>query len=355
MAPLPRCAQHAVSDFVSNYVPGVASNEAWYSKAYALKDLFSWLIATDNRDDIALLKNTSEGLSLIAYGLDWRPGDNVVGAMQEFPSNRVVWQSLQRFGVETRLADLSSSPESPENALLALADARTRLISVSSVQYADGLRMDLPLLGAFCREHGILFCVDAIQSLGALPFDVHACQADFVVADGHKWMLGPEGIAMFYSSESAREQLTPVQYGWYMLKDLANYDRLDWEMARDARRFECGSLNMLGVHTLHASLAMLRDIGMAGVQQSVLDNSGCIIRFIESQPQLELLTPSTPQRHAGIVTFRHRQHDARHVHKLLQENNIICAIRGGGIRLSPHFYTPVSQLEQTFSVLADLG
>jgi selenocysteine lyase/cysteine desulfurase len=354
MAPLPLCAQQAVCDFVSDYVPGIASNEAWYSKACVLKGLFSWLIGADNPDDIALLKNTSEGLSLVAYGLDWQPGDNVVCAAQEFPSNRVVWQSLQRLGVETRLADLGSQPNEPETALLAQVDARTRLMSVSSVQYADGLRMDLARLGEFCREHDILFCVDAIQSLGALPFDVHDCQADFVVADGHKWMLGPEGIALFYSSETARERLSPTQYGWYMLEDLAHYDRLDWEIARDARRFECGSLNMLGVYALHASLSLLRETGMARVQQAVLENSQRIIDFVESQSQLGLLTPSAPQRHAGIVTFRHCEHDARQIYNVLQENNIICAMRGGGIRLSPHFYTPPAQLETLFSILTEL-
>jgi selenocysteine lyase/cysteine desulfurase len=355
LAPLPLCAQQAATTFVSSYLPGVSTNEAWYSKAGALKALFSWLINADNSDDIAILKNTSEGLSVIAYGLDWQPGDNVVCAAQEFPSNRVVWQSLQRLGVETRLADLSAHPDAPESALLELIDDRTRLVSVSSIQYADGLRMDLPVLGNYCREHGVLFCVDAIQSLGALPFDIHDCHADFVVADGHKWMLGPEGVALFYSSEAARQQLSLTQYGWYMLKDLGNYDRMDWEIARDARRFECGSLNMLGIHTLHASLSLLQDISMESVQQSVLNNSERIIRFIEEHSNYQLITPADPRRHGGIVTFRHRQLDAQHLYKSLQENQVVCALRGGGLRFSPHFYTPESQLEQAFSLLDELG
>jgi len=161
-----------------------------------LKEQLQRLIGAQSSDDIALVKNTSEALSFVANGLDWVLGDNVVTCREEFPSNKWVWEALGNCGVETRLAQITDV-EDPEGAMFSLVDRNTRLLSVSSVQYGNGLRMDLPRIGNFCNEHGALFCVDAIQSLGALPFDIEAIGCDFVAADGHKWMLAPEGLGLF--------------------------------------------------------------------------------------------------------------------------------------------------------------
>lgn len=177
--------------------------------------------------DIALVKNTSEALSFVAYGLDWQVGDNIVSSNEEFPSNRIVWQSLADQQVEFREANLSTA-ETPEDALFALVDKHTRLISISSIQFARGLRMNLQRIGEFCKQQHILFCIDAIQSIGAVQFDVQKYQADFVMADGHKWMLGPEGLGVFYSSPAAREQLKLTQYGWHMMHDTHNYENKPW-------------------------------------------------------------------------------------------------------------------------------
>ncbi|MCP4996920.1 MAG: aminotransferase class V-fold PLP-dependent enzyme, partial [Gammaproteobacteria bacterium] len=168
-----------------------------------LRQLLKGLINAPSVDDISLMKSTSEALSVVAYGIDWNAGENIVIFAQEFPSNRIVWQSLKSLGVETRLVDLEAS-EDPEMALFAACDSNTRLISTSSVQYARGQRIDLTRIGEYCKAQDILFCIDAIQSLGALPFDVQQYQADFVMADGHKWMLGPEGLALLYTKAEAR-------------------------------------------------------------------------------------------------------------------------------------------------------
>src|SRR3569623_1373548 len=219
------------------------------------------------------------------------------------------------------------------------ANGRTRLLAISAVQFASGLCMDLTALGAACRERGILFCIDAIQSLGALPLDVQAVQADFVVADGHKWLLGPEGLAVFYCRAPLREQLHLLQYGWHMVEALGDYDRRDWQAARSARRFECGSPNMLGIHALHARLSLLLEIGMEEITRRVLANSGYLLEHLAALPGVELLTPASPERHAGIVTFRHRDVDGRRLWQDLSTKGVVCAARGGGVRLSPHFYT----------------
>jgi len=244
--------------------------------------------------------------------------------------------------VELRPADVSG--DNPEAALLSICDERTRLLTISSVQYGTGLRMDLNRLGQFCHDRGILFCVDAIQSLGALQFDVEACHADFVVADGHKWMLGPEGLAVFYSRPEARGQLKLLQYGWHMVERAGDFDAADWAPAAAARRFEPGSPNMLGIHALNASLSLFEDIGMEKVESLLLAKTGTLMRWVEEHPDLELITPVHPGRYAGIVTFRHHRLDsAGHadLYRRLMKAGIVCANRAGGIRLSPHFYTDV--------------
>jgi selenocysteine lyase/cysteine desulfurase len=346
VSPWPQRTAQAICSFATeNAWSGARHYPNWLRVDARLRQRLARLLNAPSTDDIALVKNTSEGLSFVAYGLDWQAGDAVVINNHEFPSNRMVWESLsRRFGVEVRDVDLDASDD-PEGALIAALDRRVKLLAISSVQYASGLRMDLERLGNACRKHGVLFCIDAIQSLGALRMDVAALEADFVIADGHKWMLGPEGLGVFYSRPQARERLQLTQFGWHMAQDAGNYDRRDWEVAASARRFECGSPNTLGIFGLEASLSLLEEIGMAAVEARVLGNARRLIETILEQPQLELLSPAHPQRHAGIVTFRVAGKDSRQVYRRLMENGIICANRGGGIRFSPHFYNTAEQLD----------
>jgi len=318
-----------------------------------LRDQLRRLLNAPSRDDITLLKNTSEGLSLVAYGLPWRTGDNVVAARQEFPSNRIVWESLADRGVELRLADLAGVVD-PEDTLLALTDRRTRLLTVSSVQYGNGLRMNLEKLGQACRQRGILFCIDAIQSLGALPFDAQACNADFVAADGHKWLMAPEGIAVFFSSPAAREQLSLHQYGWHMVATPGDFDRQDWEIAGDGRRFECGSPNMLGIHALQASLSLIEEVGIDRIADRILENTRYLCHELAAIPGVRLLSPAPLDRQSGILTFRVVSADAAMVVQQLWKRDIITAARGGGIRFSPHFYTPQGDLQIAVEALRQI-
>lgn len=254
-APWPRRTVRAVTEFaLENGKYGSHNYPRWVHTEGLLRQQFCTLINARDSNEIALLKNTSEALSVVAWGLPWQAGDNVVIGNLEFPSNRVVWESLEALGVETRQADLQQY-DTPEAALIACLDDRTRLLSVSSVQYGTGLRLDLEILGTACRDRGILFCIDAIQSLGAHQFDVQARKADFVMADGHKWLLGPEGLALFFCRQEVMCQLTLRQYGWHMLANIGYFDNHSREVAHNARRFECGSPNMLGIHALHIRLS----------------------------------------------------------------------------------------------------
>ena len=346
VGPWPRRTAAAVEQFaMENMIQGPLRYAEWLKVETQLREKAATLLNAPSPDDIALVKSTSEALSMVAYGLDWQKGDNVVIPDQEFPSNRIVWESLASMGVSVRQVDLSQG-ESPEAALMAAIDQRTRLVSVSSVQYATGLRMDLEALGTACREHGVLLCIDAIQSLGAITMDVQKIQADFVMADGHKWLLAPEGLGVFYCRAELREVLKLRQFGWHMVEHHGDFDRREWTPAATARRFECGSPNMLAIHGLEASVSLLFHMGMDKVERNVLSNSRYIFDFFDSRNDFKLLTPTENGRYAGIVTFLHERVDSSQIHKRLYEKGVICAVRGGGIRFSPHFYTPREKLEK---------
>jgi cysteine desulfurase/selenocysteine lyase len=339
VAPWPQRTVEAVQRFAAeNGRVGSQHYERWLQTEHQLREQLRQLLNAGSSDEIALLKNTSEALSVVAYGLDWRAGDEIVISDQEFPSNRIVWESLAPLGVKLIQVDMGRS-SSPEQALLAALTSRTRLLSVSSVQYASGLALDLEALGAECRRAGVTFCVDAIQSIGVKPFDVQACQADFVMADGHKWMLGPEGLALFYCRREWIARLALRQFGWHMVEVPGDYDRKDWQPAASARRFECGSPNMLGVHALHASLGLLLEVGVDNVFNSVSSNVQYLIDILNKN-KADLISSTEPGRRAGIVTFRLPGVASETLFRQLQAQGVICALRGGGIRFSPHFYTP---------------
>jgi selenocysteine lyase/cysteine desulfurase len=351
VAPWPKRTAQAVRQFaIENMRMGSRRYVRWLQTEDALREQLRWLINARSKNDIALLKNTSEALSVVAFGIPWGKRDNVVTSLQEFPSNRIVWQALeQRHGVEVRVADLDSAPN-PEDALIQKIDDHTRLVAVSSVQYSNGLRMDLSHLGAYCHSHDVLFCIDAIQSLGSVPFDSQEIHADFVVADGHKWMMGPEGIALLYCSPDYFEQLQLNQYGWHMVENRDDFEHLDWRPAKDARRFECGSPNNLGIHALHASLSLVEEHGIERIHQRICDNVQYIHKRI-NELGLECLTPIPQHRRAGILTFRHRLKDNSLIYSQLQQRGVLCAFRSGGIRFSPHFYTPHKAIDRAIDIL----
>ncbi len=354
VAPWPVITRDAVIAFANeNMSIGSQRYDRWLQTEQQLKQKLVQLINADSSDEIAILKNTSEGLSLIAQGLDFKAGDNIVIPAEEFPSNKVVWQALEPQGVELRLVAVQDNDE-PEQALIAAMDERTRLLSCSSVQYARGLRLDLELIGQACRQNGTLFCVDAIQSLGAIAFDAQACSADFVVADGHKWMCAPEGSALFYCRKQVQPLLQLRQYGWHMLKDAFDFahQHKEVEVAENAQRFESGSPNMMGIAALNASLGLLLDIGIDKIQAKVIENADYLIESLCSLSDINILTPTAKDRYAGIITFQKNSVDNTKLYQYLQDNDVICAYRGDGIRFSPHFHTSRREMDKALKLVS---
>ena len=357
VAPWPVVTRDAVIKFAQeNASIGSQRYDCWIKTEQQLKQRLARLINAHTTDEIALLKNTSEGLSLIARGLRFNAGDNIVIPAEEFPSNKVVWQSLEIQGVEVRLVPVQDIEE-PELALINAMDEHTRLLSCSSVQFARGLVLDLTIIGKACKQQNVLFCVDAIQSLGAIVFDAQACFADFVVADGHKWMCGPEGTALFYCRKEVQDQLQLTQFGWHMLKDAFDFSRqnnelpLEQKIAAGAQRFESGSPNMMGITALNASLGMLLEIGIKKVQSRVIKNADYLLTQLASFADINIVSPTATGKYAGIVTFQKLNVDNLKLYQHLQDNNVICAYRGGGIRFSPHFHSEKKVMDKALKLV----
>jgi selenocysteine lyase/cysteine desulfurase len=352
VGPWPRVTADAVRAFAEeNALQGSLDYTKWIETEQRLREQLGALLNAASVSEIAFVQNTSEGLSIVATGIDWREGDNVVGIRQEFPSNRFPWLALRQRGVEFRQLDLACCDDDPETALMAMCDEKTRLVTVSAVQYATGFRMDLERLGQYCRSSGILFCIDAIQQAGAIPLDLQKVKADFATADGHKWLLAPEGLGFFYIREQLLDQLTLTRHGWHMVQEMSDYAATDFSPAAGARRFECGSLNMLGIQALSASVGLLLDVGLESVWESISRRVDLLRTGLEGMRGIDLLSDCSPGRRSGILTFRLSRQDCGELFSSLQAAGVFCALRGGGIRLSPHFYTPLEQIESTVSLI----
>jgi cysteine desulfurase/selenocysteine lyase len=299
-------------------------------------------------DEIAFVRSTSHGLSLVAEGLDWKQGDNLLVYEKEFPSNIYPWTNLARKGVERRVIP------SREGSILIddigqLMDSRTRLLAISSVQFANGFRVDLKRLGNLCRDRGALLCVDAIQSLGAFPMDVKECHIDFLAADAHKWLLGPEGIGIFYCRKELAEQLNPLLIGWKSVQHELNFDTPTFRLKSDALRFEEGSMNLMGIWGLGAAIDLLFEVGIDNIEQRVLDLGDLIVHEAE-KGGYTLLTPKDREERGGNVTICGK-FDSAIMNDALREKGIMVNFRGGGIRVSPHFYNTEEEIRAFFKAL----
>ena len=351
VGPWPRRTAQVVTNFAQqNMTRGATDYPSWVKVERRLRERLARLIGAKDPHDIALVKNTSEGLSIISQGLDWRDGDEVVGLAGDFCSNQMVWEVLEERGVCFSPVDALGASD-PEGALIAALSAKTRLLAISTVHFATGYRFDMPRLAAACQTRGVLMSVDAIQSLGAVPFDLAEVPADFVTSGGHKWLLSPEGLGFFYCRADLRGHLRLHQYGWAMRESPYDFDTEAWEPAASARRFESGTPNMIGIHAMDASLSLFEEVGMETVAARLAENVGVLEVALRDIPGIEILTPGDAARRAGILTFRHGRVHGAHLHAALMERRVICATRAGGVRLAPHFYTPQPVLDSAIDLI----
>jgi selenocysteine lyase/cysteine desulfurase len=320
----------------------------WYAEIDRVRESAARLLNAQPQE-IAILKNTSEGLSFVAAGLDWREGDNVVTTALEFPSNWTPWKRLEERGVECRVA---ASPS--VEAIEPLLDERTRIVTVSSVAFHNGYVADLDAIGALCASRDILFCVDAIQSLGVLPIDVQKSRIDFLAADGHKWMCGPEGAAIFYVAASKLDRLKVLESGWTNIQRGGKFIGCGTEWLPDSRRFEAGSLNTNGIYGLRAALDLLLEIGIDAVAERAIAVATHLANALESIG-FEIASPRPIRSAIVAAALPIGEKSLVWWHRQLEERNIVCAPREGFLRFSPHFYNDESDVERVVAALQTIA
>jgi selenocysteine lyase/cysteine desulfurase len=340
----------------------------WYAEIDRTRRAAATLIGAEP-GEIAILKNTSEGLSFVAEGLQWREGDNVITSDLEFPSNATPWKRLARKGVEMRTVRSRDGMYTVDD-VARLIDARTRLVSVSSVLFHNGFAPDLEAIGALCARHDVLFCVDAIQSLGVIPMNVRAANISFLAADGHKWLCGPEGAAIFYVAAERRDELEVLESGWTNFDRKGKFIDCSIELLADSRRFEAGTLNTNGIYGLRAAIELLLELGIEVVQAEVIRLATLLVKRLHAIG----VVVATPQPiRSGIVaaippavdwatlntlagtTFSETSGAPTRLaalHLWLEQQKIVCAPREGLLRFALHAFNDEADVERVVETLS---
>lgn len=352
VAPLSRSVREAMVGFVEDAtVNGAVHAAQWAEAAEECRVAAAQLLNADAAE-IAFMKNTTQGILLAANGIDWRAGDNVVTTAVEFPANVYPWWSLkERYGVETRMVPEREGCIDVAD-IAAAIDARTRVVTISHVEFASGFRNDIQAIGELCRERDIWFVVDAIQSLGAIAVDVKAAHIDILAADGHKWLLAPEGAAIFYCAAEKLERLINTNIGWASVVNPRDFLNYELTQKPDATRFEEGSYNSVGLYGLKAAIELLLEVGTATVESRVLGLTAHLMAGLEERGY-RVITPKAETARAGIVIFESARHSPDEIEALLQAHNIITAARGRGVRVAPHFYNTESEINRLLEVLPE--
>ncbi len=345
VAPLCRPAAEAMQHLAEDCLQyGSLHYDQWLEAYDGVRRAAACLIHSEP-SEIALMKNTSEGIATIAMGLDWQPGDRIVAFREEFPANYFPWKRLEQKGVAVTWLSVYDSLDRIDAAC-----SGARLLSLSFVQFLSGYRAPVQAIGEICRRNRCIFLVDAIQGLGAFPLDVRACSINALAADGHKWLLGPEGCAILYIDKELQDHVEPVEFGWTNVANYNDYASRDLSLRVDAGRYEPGTLNTIGIFGLRAAIEFLLKVEVgeiAPVVQNLGDRIAAGVRALG----YEVLGNRTRENGAGIVSFRKRGTTDREVVGILKAAGISAAARAGWVRTSPHFYISPADIDRFLEAL----
>lgn len=354
VAPLPRATAAAISTYAQQAMnEGDTAWPRWAARVEAVRTTAAQLMNAAP-SEIALVPNTTAGINLVSEGFPWRAGDNVVVPANEFPSNLFPWQNLQHQGVEVRLVQPRGVELSLDD-VLAAVDTRTRIITISWVGYATGWRIDVDELVRRAHERGVLVFLDAIQGLGIFPLDVRQTPVDFLAADGHKWLLGPEGAGILYVRQEHLERLRPLNVGWHSVPKAHDFSQATWSPKLEAQRYEGGSQNMPGMLGLGASLDVLLSYGAGpqtpGLSERLLEITSLACERLQSAGA-RIMSERRHQKHASnIVAFEMPGEDPHTVRKRLWDRDVTLSVRQGWLRIAPHAYTNEDDIERLVSGL----
>ncbi len=360
VSPIPAVVRDAmVSQIEEVHRRGIELIDRWLETIEGVRTAAARLINAAP-DEIAFVKNTSEGISLFATGLDWSEGDEVVSVEEEFPANYYPWKLLENRGVRLRLVSQLGGAIDLDRIERSLS-RRTKVVTVSFVQYLSGYRLDLEKLGRLCEDRGVLLFVDAIQGLGAFPLDVKKARIAGLSADGHKWLLGPEGCGLFFVRRDVLERVKPSAVGWTNFEGWMNFASGEPVWRKGAGRFECGTLNTAGIYGLGAALNLISGIGIAAIADRILHLTRLLREGLQARGFC-LYGPDEGEHASGIVSFQPRgSHDGRGaragtaeaVAGFLRSRRIIVSARRNLVRISPHFYNSDNEMDKVLNLLGE--
>ncbi|MDY7040424.1 MAG: aminotransferase class V-fold PLP-dependent enzyme [Chloroflexota bacterium] len=348
VSPLPRRVSETVASFVADRGWGPKFCSKWQYLDERFRQTAARLIRAAP-EEIAFVHNTAEGLNAVAQSLPLAPGDNVVLCNMEYPANVYPWMNLKSKGVETRIIPHCEGGLAVEHLEAAVND-RTRVVAVSSVEFATGFQNDLSRIGKMCREQGIYLAVDAIQSLGMIPMDVRAYEIDFLAAGGYKWLMGPLGTGLLYVRHKLLHQLRPVYVGACSVVRGESYLDYDLTLRPDADRFELGTVNESGMAGLLMSMELLMDAGIGAIEEHIHHLTDVLIADLQRRGYA-IASCLRPEHRSAIVSFI--VSDPQTAHATLNEQGVIVALREGYIRVSPHFYNTEAEVLRVGEVLGN--
>jgi cysteine desulfurase/selenocysteine lyase len=344
-----RDAMAAMLDGVTRY--GDRKFEQWEGVVSGAREAAARLVNALPRQ-IAFLRNTSEALSVIANGVQWRAGDNIVSSAAEFPANIYPWSRLKAYGVELRLQpDRGGLLDTDE--LLSLVNERTRVVTVSWVQFATGQRLDIRRIGQVCRDRNILHVVDAVQGLGALQVDVERDCVDALAAGAHKYLLGPKGVGLLYVSDRALARVSPTVVGWTAVNHYQDYLAHDLDFRDGAFRFEGGTLNQSGICGLGQAIELFLAVGPAKIEQYLLSLNRYTTHSLE-QRGYRVIHQRNYEERSAIVAFDHPTSSVDGICSRLASQNIIVSTRLGRVRVAPHFYNSREDIDRMIEALPQI-
>jgi selenocysteine lyase/cysteine desulfurase len=347
VGPLSTNARNAMRRLIRNQCDrGAVDYAKWFETYDACRESAARLIGAAS-DEIALVANTSDGVTTVARGLRAREGDNVVVPADEFPANVYPWLALP--GVEVRYVPKRDGRLLAED-VARHVDGRTVAVSVSFVDWLSGHRADLRAVGEVAHAAGAIFFVDAIQGLGALPLDVNECGVDALAADGHKWLCGPEGAGILYVRREARERIAPTRPSWLSVRHPTRFFDYEFKPAPSARRYEGGTPNTCGVYGLHAALEFIHEVGIDAIASRVLALAGLVREGARKRGIPLALEPESDAEASGITSLR--LEDAQVLAAALDARRVIVAARGGFLRVATHHFNSEEDVARLLEAFA---
>lgn len=335
-----------VKDRISNLLDEKSNNnfddyEAFLNVASETKELLAKLLNCE-ADRIAFVDNTTNGLNILAQSMHWEKGDRILLNDVEFPANVYPYLNLKQKGVEIDFVKSINGIVTAEQIIDSIKP-QTKLVSVSFVQFLSGYKIDLKKIGSYCRKNNIVFCVDAIQGLGAVNLDVEESSIDFLSCGTQKWMLGLHGLGFIFIKESLQQKINPAFIGWLSVND--SWNLLDYKFAlkSSADVFQGGTLNTFGIYALNSSLKLFTEFGFDKVETEVIKNSRYFIKRLLNSGFEPILKNCSESELSGIVTIKPENPEL--VLSKLLKRKIFCALREKYIRFSPHFYNTSQEID----------